>query len=429
MKKYGIAWMCVLAVFTSVVIQDGKTCLQAKSKVKINETKYEIYVGSRKKISVKTKKCKFQSSNKKILKVNKKGVLHGRRVGTAKVYVTKKGYRRAVCKVKVGKYVSNLKLKSADTVILYPGGETIIRTQVTPQKALNLQVEYRSSDEKIACVSSEGKIQGVTPGITTITVGTKGITKKKKKLEKNITVVVMEEKMEKPIPTQKPSLKPIIPTIVNPSESFRPTASPLETLPPTLSPDETFIPSATEIASPLPIVTSEPPIETDFPTPEPTVPPIVVPTPPVMPTVEPTSLPVATATPEPTLYPGSVPNTQMVASYFLCTNQNEELYTVYLLNKSYEGTFGFVFNGKSWSFGGSVRNGLEGLQTIIAYTKTSGDGTIKVAKKSSNDYWEMTDNTVGQTYQLQAFMDDPFFGSPYGVVMVKGDTREVIQFS
>ncbi len=404
MKKCGIAWMCVLAVFSGVVMQDGKACLQAKSKVKIKETKYEIYVGSRKKISVKTKKCKFQSSNKKILKVNKKGVLCGKRAGTAKVYVTKKGYRRAVCKVKVGKYVSNLKLKSADTVILYPGAETMIRTQVTPQNALNLQVEYRSSDEKIACVSSEGKIQGVTPGITTITVGTKGITKKKKKLEKNITVVVMEEKMEKPIPTQKPSLKPIIPTIVKPSESLEPAAPPLETPAPTMLPDEVTPPV---VETPAGATTS------------PTT---------VIPTVEPTSLPVATATPEPTLYPSSVPDTQMVASYFLCNDQNEELYTVYLLNKSYEGTFGCMFNGKSWSFGGSVRGGLEELQTTIAYTKTSGDGTIKVVKKSSNDYWEMTDNTVGQTYQLQAFGDDPFFGSPYGVIMVKGDTREVLQF-
>lgn len=92
-------------------------------KLKMKKKKITIRVGQKKKISVKTKPkkatIKWSSSKKKIATVSKKGVVTGKKVGTAKI-TAKSGKKKATCKVVV-KRAAKKSVCSITSVQVYDG--------------------------------------------------------------------------------------------------------------------------------------------------------------------------------------------------------------------------------------------------------------------------------------------------------------------
>ncbi len=107
MKKYGrvwiAIWMAVAMVTTTMgaMIAVDKIILEAAS-IRLNKTSLNMKVGQSKWLKVKgTKKTvKWSVSNKKIVKVTKKGKVTAKKAGNAKVYAKIKG-KKLICKVKV----------------------------------------------------------------------------------------------------------------------------------------------------------------------------------------------------------------------------------------------------------------------------------------------------------------------------------------
>ena len=101
-------WRTGLAVITAAaMLLSGMTApggAQAAGKMKLNKKKAAVEVGQKVKLKLKRAKgkVKWKSSKKKIASVTKKGVVTGKKVGTAKITAKCKG-RKFSCKVTVKK--------------------------------------------------------------------------------------------------------------------------------------------------------------------------------------------------------------------------------------------------------------------------------------------------------------------------------------
>lgn len=120
------------------------------------------------------KVAKWTTSNKKIATVSKSGKITAKKPGTAKITVIMKSGAKASCKVKVQKTAVKLtKLsvnKSKVTLKLKGGAKTFkVLTAKTPVTATN-KVTFKTSNKKVATVSSAGKITAKKAGTATITV-------------------------------------------------------------------------------------------------------------------------------------------------------------------------------------------------------------------------------------------------------------------
>ncbi len=95
--------------------------------------------------------------------------------------------------VKVKKIqITNPKKK---TVTLNKGKTLQLKIKVTPKNAKNKKVTYKSSNKKIASVTSKGKIKGIKKGTATITVTAKDKSKKKAKLKVKVVTPVSKVKL------------------------------------------------------------------------------------------------------------------------------------------------------------------------------------------------------------------------------------------
>ena len=97
-----LALLACLLAQAILPVQSGLMTAQAAKKVKLNKTKAEVYVG--KKITLKVlgtnKKVTWSSSNKRVAKVNQKGVVTGVGLGDAKIYA-RVGSKKLTCTVSV----------------------------------------------------------------------------------------------------------------------------------------------------------------------------------------------------------------------------------------------------------------------------------------------------------------------------------------
>ena len=96
MRKKIIIWMCLLTLLAGVIAPT------ASAKVKLNTKKRTISVGEKYKLKVSgtSKKVKWSSSNKKVAKVSKKGVVTGKKTGKATI-TAKVGKKKLKCKISV----------------------------------------------------------------------------------------------------------------------------------------------------------------------------------------------------------------------------------------------------------------------------------------------------------------------------------------
>ena len=124
------------------------------------------------------------TTNKKIVKVDKKGKITGKKAGKATVTITYTNGSRRIFLVKVQKGIVKTTAVSVNkrNIILARKGKSfqlkVTRTPVTSQQ----KVTYKSSNSKVAAVNSKGKIVAKKKGTATITVksGNKKITCKVK---------------------------------------------------------------------------------------------------------------------------------------------------------------------------------------------------------------------------------------------------------
>lgn len=189
--------MTMAMLFGAAVIANPDT---ASAKVKVSKvtvkspagSKKKAYVAKGKKISLSTtvsvkpnksknKKVTYKSANKKIATVSAKGVVTGKKAGTTKITVTSKQNKKkkATIKVTVKKAaVKKVKL-SAKTATLAVNGKKTLKATVTPTKNTYTKVGWKSSNKKVATVSSKGVVTGKKEGTATITATALDGSKKK----------------------------------------------------------------------------------------------------------------------------------------------------------------------------------------------------------------------------------------------------------
>lgn len=122
----------------------------------------------------------WASSNKKIVTVDKNGKIKaGTKTGTAKITVTLKSGKKAALKVKVQTAkVKTTKISGLKTKLTIKKGKSVTLKPVVSPITSQEKVTYRSSNKKIATVSSKGVVKGRRKGTVTITVKSGKVTKK-----------------------------------------------------------------------------------------------------------------------------------------------------------------------------------------------------------------------------------------------------------
>lgn len=122
----------------------------------------------------------WASSNKKIVTVDKKGKIKaGTKTGTAKITVILKSGKKATLKVKVQTAkVKTTKISGLKKKLTIKKGKSVTLKPVVSPITSQEKVTYRSSNKKIATVSSKGVVKGRRKGTVTITVKSGKVTKK-----------------------------------------------------------------------------------------------------------------------------------------------------------------------------------------------------------------------------------------------------------
>lgn len=132
-----------------------------------------IYIGKTSTVKVTkngvTGTAKYSSSNKKVATVNSKGVVTGKKVGTAKITVKVGKYSKTVT-IKVKKGTLKLAKSSAS---IQKGKTVTIKATPSPSG----KVTYKSSNKKVATVNSKGVVTGKKKGTAKITVTCNGVSK------------------------------------------------------------------------------------------------------------------------------------------------------------------------------------------------------------------------------------------------------------
>lgn len=143
--------------------------LNAKSiKLQKKQTTKKIKVTMANGDSVKS----WKSSNKKIVTVNKNGVIKaGKKTGKAKITVTLASGKKATLKVKVQKAkVTTTKITGLKSKVTIKKGEKLaLKANLKPLTTQN-KVTYKSSNKKVATVNKKGVITAKKKGTVKITV-------------------------------------------------------------------------------------------------------------------------------------------------------------------------------------------------------------------------------------------------------------------
>ena len=319
------------------------------------------------------KKYRYRVANKKIATISAKGKVKGKKAGTTKVILQKKSSKKKITiKIKVVDYVKELRLSSASNIMLKAGEKKSVKAVVYPTTAKSRKVVYASSNKSIATVSSAGTVQAVQSGFATVTVTTKGTTKKGKKLSKKIYIYVSEETT--PVPT--PNVPDAGATVIGGGSTPKPGS--------TATPGATATPAPTERPKTL----------------------------------------------EEAIKEISVPDAStLIAATFVAQDAGATS-TLYFINRNYQGTMHVAVDGIDMSSSSSVTNVLHKLETEVLGRNTAvyeGPGDIfRVTRPSLSDAWGIRNTSNGNEYRLMAWEKDTKYGTPYGLIITGGDTTSNI---
>ena len=206
------------------------TVQAATNKLTLKASNKNVYVGASAKLNAKATKgakLSYKTSNKKIVTVDSKGNIKGRKAGTAKITVTaKKSKCKTVKKTITVKVVKQKqKITASNVSVYYKKGRSLgakARTGLT----------YKSSNSSVVSVNSKGYIVGKKVGTAKIYITAKE-SSVYKKTTKTVVVKVIKQAstpVVKPTATPKPTAKP--------TATPKPTTAPKPTATPTPKPTE-----------------------------------------------------------------------------------------------------------------------------------------------------------------------------------------------
>lgn len=189
-KKISL-FMLSLAVVLTMAASTGMNSEAASkkpTKITLKATSKTVDIKGKVKVSVKSvkpskasKSVTYKSSNKKIATVSSKGTVTGKKKGTVKITATSKKNKKVKSTIKIT--VKDLK---ASSVKLNTTSKTVASGKTTTLKATvkgatgfyNQGVTWKSSNTKVATVTSKGVVKGIAAGQATITATEKGGSKK-----------------------------------------------------------------------------------------------------------------------------------------------------------------------------------------------------------------------------------------------------------
>ena len=131
--------------------------------------------------SSKTKNLTYKTSNKKIATVSKTGILRTKKKGTVTITAIAKNNKKAkaTMTLTVGKVVKTLKFKEGTKKTVTAGSKFTLHPTYKPKDAATKSVTLKSSNTKVATVSSTGIVTTKKDGTVTITATAKDAGKKK----------------------------------------------------------------------------------------------------------------------------------------------------------------------------------------------------------------------------------------------------------
>lgn len=134
----------------------------------------KVKIGVKEKYTIDTSslsgKLTFTSSKAAVATVTKKGVITGKKVGTAKITIkTSKGKKYTVT-VTVAKAPSKVTLNKKTATLEI--GDTLQLKATLPSKTASNKITWTSSNKNVATVSNKGKVTAKGEGTATITVKT-----------------------------------------------------------------------------------------------------------------------------------------------------------------------------------------------------------------------------------------------------------------
>jgi uncharacterized protein YjdB len=141
-----------------------------------NATKYGVptalSLGLKEKYAIKctkTGKLTYKTSNKKVATVSSKGVVIGKKAGTATITVSLKGKKLTACKVKV--VAAPKKVTLSNTSLTMNVNDTF-KLKAKVNSGSHASYTWASSNKSVATVSKAGLVTAVGAGSATITVKT-----------------------------------------------------------------------------------------------------------------------------------------------------------------------------------------------------------------------------------------------------------------
>ena len=189
-KKISL-FMLSLAVVLTMAASAGMNSEAASkkpTKITLKATSKTVDIKGKVKVSVKSvkpskasKSVTYKSSNKKIATVASNGTVTGVKKGSVKITATSKKNKKVKSTIKIT--VKDLKASSVSmskkTTAVASGKTTTLKATVKGSTGFyNQGVTWKSSNTKVATVTSKGVVKGIAAGQATITATEKGGSKK-----------------------------------------------------------------------------------------------------------------------------------------------------------------------------------------------------------------------------------------------------------
>ncbi len=145
-------------------------------KVTLNKKRSTLNAGEKLQLTAKLNPAKstdaltWKTSNKKVAKVDKNGVVTAQKPGKASITVQTKNGKKAVCEIVVKQPAESIRFEKS-SLTLKVGKQQKLKVSVKPGNTTD-SITWRTSNKKIVTVSKNGVIKGVRKGKASITVKT-----------------------------------------------------------------------------------------------------------------------------------------------------------------------------------------------------------------------------------------------------------------
>ena len=202
MKKIFKSIITIMLVMSVMVCNSGTVAYAATKSISVKTNKSTLYImdsaNNKAKLTTTyngknvTKSAKYRSSNNKIAKVNKSGIVTALRPGTVKITTKYKGKSKTT-KVTVKKAKLSLNKKSLQ---LTTGQKFTLKAFANKSTISNKNIKWTSSNDGVATVNKNGILTTKKSGTTTIscktTIGKASVKVVVKKNATNATTTAQE---------------------------------------------------------------------------------------------------------------------------------------------------------------------------------------------------------------------------------------------